>query len=212
MHHDHNHTTSIRRRLTRGAALGAVLTGLLATSVSAATTDVEATEAKTFSPSAVATTAGNSVHWFGTPGGAEEHSVRQDAGIFDSGVPQSGLSYTRNFSAGTFPYHCEKHRDQGMVGQVAVAPQALTAPTGLPFTVRWATSASNTGTRFDVQYRIGTGTWRNWALNTQARSMVFGRNNVPVRLARGKTYSFRVVSRLGTSRSGLSPVKSFRVS
>ena len=204
-----NHTTSIRRRLTRGAALGAVLTGLLATSVSAATIDVEATEAKTFSPSGVATTAGNSVHWFGTPGGTEEHSVRQNAGIFDSGNPQTGLNFSRNFSAGTFPYHCEKHVGQGMVGRITVKPQVLTAPTGLPFTVKWASTASNTGNTFDVQYRIGSGTWRNWFSDTSARSAVFGNRSRPVRLARGKTYSFRVWSQAGAARSDMSPVKSF---
>jgi plastocyanin len=208
--YDHARTKSIRRRLTRGAALGAVLTGLMATSVSAATTNVEATELKTFSPRAVATTMGNSVHWFGTAGGAEEHSVRQDAGVFDSGAPQVGLNYTRNFSAGTFGYHCEKHGDQGMVGQVAVKPKVLAGPTGLAFTVQWAAASSNTGNRFDVQYRVGSGAWRNWLNDTSARSAVFGTRSRPVRLVRGKTYSFRVWSQAGTARSGASPVQSFR--
>jgi len=203
------------RRLTRlvpGLGIGVLLTGLMTWSVSAATTQVEATDAKRFSPSTVSTTVGGSVHWFGTPGSTVDHSVHQDAAVFDSGDPAPGLSFDRTFSAGTFGYRCEKHGDQGMVGTVRVAPQTLTAPAGLPFTVKWAASTSNTGNRFDVHYRIGGGAWKVWMNNTSARSKVFGASNQPVRLVRGQTYSFRVRSGVGatTVESGFSPVKSFR--
>lgn len=207
----YTHTQTHRSRLVRGLAIGAVLTGGLASSVSAATTEVEATDAKTFNPSSVTSAVGGSVHWLGTPGSAEEHSVRQDAGLFDSGTPAAGLDFSRTFSAGTFAYHCEKHADQGMTGQVKVAPQVLRGPRGLPFTVKWATAASNTGSRYDVQYRIGAGRWKTWLGNTGLRSKVFGAKSSPVRVRRGKTYAFRVVSRTSsTVKSGLSPVKSFR--
>jgi len=207
----HTSTTAFsRRRWARGLALGTMLTGLIASSVSAATTGVEATDDKLFTPSTVTSAVGSSVHWFGTPGSTTEHSVRQNAGLFDSGVPQPGLNYTRTFSAGTFAYHCEKH-GLAMSGQVKVAPQVLSAPRGLPFTVKWATT-TQTGNRFDVQYRVGAGAWKTWKRSTTARSAVFGARSAPVRVVRNKTYSFRVVSRLGTARSGLSPVKSFRAS
>lgn len=205
------HTSTIRRRITKGAGLGIVLTGLLATSVSAATSEVEATDDKTFVPGNITQTVGGSVHWFGTPGSTTEHSVLQDQSIFSSGAPRTGLDFTRVFSAGTFAYHCAKH-GLPMNGQVRVAPQVAAAPTGLPFTVKWATAASNTGTGYDVQYRIGSGTWRNWKSNTSAPSAVFGARSNPVAVARGKTYSFRVVSRTGAAKSGLSPVKSFTAS
>ncbi len=203
-------TTFSRRRWVRGLALGTVLTGLLASSVSAATTSVEATDDKLFTPSTVISAVGSSVNWFGTPGSTTKHSVRQNAGLFDSGVPRAGLNYTRTFSAGTFAYHCEEH-GLAMSGQVKVAPQVQAAPRGLPFTVRWATT-TQTGTRFDVQYRVGAGAWKMWKRNTLARSAVFGARSAPVRVVRNKTYSFRVVSRLGTAKSGLSPVKRFRAS
>jgi plastocyanin len=210
--HHTTHRATHRTRLLRGLSLGVVLTGVFASSVSAATIQVGATDNRTFVPGNVTTALGNTVRWAGTPAGStEEHSVRQDAGLFDSGNPVAGLDFRRTFSAGTFPYHCEEHGDQGMRGQVRVAPQTTAAPAGLPFTVRWAGSGSNTGSRFAVQYRAGAGAWRTWQSNTSARSAVFGARNRPVRLVRGRTYSFRVRSGTSTVKSGLSPVKSFRV-
>jgi plastocyanin len=202
---------SHRSRLVRGLTLGVVVTGVFASSVSAATTQVAANDDRTFSPSSVTQSVGGGVHWAAS--GIDEHSVTQDQAVFDSGAAVAGLDFARVFSAGTFAYHCEKHGDQGMRGQVRVPPQVLASPRGLPFTVRWATAASNTGSRFDVQYRVGSGAWRTWKANTTARSAVFGARSAPVRLVRRKSYSFRVVSRLSTSaRSGLSPVRTFRPS
>jgi len=204
---------SLRRsRLARGSVLAVALVGLLATSVSAATTQVGATDDRTFNPRNVNQAVGGSVHWAGTPAvSTDEHSVRQDAGIFDSGNPTPNLNFTRKFSAGTFAYHCEEHGDQGMVGTVRVPPQTLGAPRGLPFTVRWAAAGTNTGNRFTVQYRVGSGAFKNWFASTSARSAVFGARNRPVRLVRGRTYAFRVSSGAGAARSAISPVKSFRV-
>lgn len=197
-----------RSRVVRGVALGAVLTGLFASSVSAATTEVAATDSKTFSPANITAAVGGSVHWTGQ---ASEHSVLHNARVFDSGTPVAFLDYRRSFSAGTFAYHCAKH-GLAMSGQVRVAPQVLAKPAGLPFTVRWGTAASNTGNRFQVQYRIARGPWKTWLGNTTLRSRVFGAKSSPVRVQRGKTYSFRVVSKTSsTAKSGLSPVKSFRV-
>ena len=94
-----------------------------------------------------------------------------------------------------------------------MAPQAVSAPAGLPFTVRWAAPGTNTGNSFDVMYRVGSGPWKTWRNNTSAKSMVFGRGG-PVAVARGKTYSFKV--RSGSApvgrQSGFSPVKVFRAS
>jgi plastocyanin len=206
------HISSIRGRIAKGIGLGIVLTGLLASSVSAATLNVDVNDGRFFSPRAVNQTPGGSVHWLAS--GVDDHSVTSDQGLFDTGAPAAGVDFTRTFSAGTFPYHCRKHGINGgtMLGVVTVAPQVAAAPTGLPFTVKWATAASNTGAGYDVQYRIGSGTWRNWKSNTSAPSAVFGARSNPVAVARGKTYSFRVVSRTGTAKSGLSPVKSFRAS
>ena len=207
-----NHTSSIRSRIARGAGLGAVLTIGLASAVSAATTSVDVNDDRFFNPRAVSQTPGGSVHWRAS--GVDDHSVTSDQGLFDTGAPRAGVDFTRTFSAGTFAYHCRKHGINGgpMVGVVTVAPQVVAAPSGLPFTVKWATAASNTGNAYDVQFRVGSGAWRSWKSNTSAPSAVFGAKSSPVAVARGKTYSFRVVSRTGAAKSGLSPVKSFRAS
>jgi len=205
-----NHTSSIRSRVAKGVGLGIALTALVVSSASAATRDVEATDDKVFVPGNLTQTVGGSVHWFGTPGSTTEHSVLQNQNLFSSGAPRTGLNFTRVFSAGTFDYHCAKH-GLPMSGQVRVAPQVAAAPAGLSFTVKWATAASNTGRTYDVQYRVGTGAWRTWK-STGAASAVFGARSAPVKVARGKTYSFRVVSRSGAAKSGASPVKSFRAS
>jgi plastocyanin len=203
-------TTNLLRRgrLVRGLVLGTLLTGVLASSVSAATTQVDVSDSRQFLPGSVTQAVGGGVHWRAS--GADDHSVTSDQGLFASGAAAPGLDFTRTFSAGTYPYHCLEHGDQGMRGQVRVAPQVLAAPAGLPFTVQWANARTNTGTRFDVQYRVGAGAWRSWKAGTAGRSAVFGARSAPVRVARGKTYSFRVTSRLGAARSGLSPVRTFR--
>ena len=197
-----------RRRLGRGLVLGALLTGVLASSVSAATTQVDVNDSRRFLPGSVTQTVGGRVHWQAS--GSDDHSVTSDQGLFGTGTAAAGVNFTRTFSAGTFPYHCEEHATQGMRGTVRVAPQVLSAPAGLPFTVKWAAAGTNTGTRFDVQYRVGSGAWKAWKTTTSAKSAVFGARSAPVRVVRGKSYSFRVTSKIGTARSSLSPVKTFR--
>lgn len=204
-----DHTTSTRRRLLRGTGLGAGLTVALASAVWAATTQVEVSDNKVFNAPSVKQTPGGRVHWLAS--GVDAHSVTSDQLLFDTGQPRAGVDFTRTFSAGTFRYHCRKHGDQGMVGVVSVAPRVAAAPAGLPFTVTWATAASNTGNRYDVQYRVGTGRFKTWLGGSSARSAVFGARSRPVRLVRGKTYTFKVRSRAGTGASAYSPLRTFRV-
>ena len=90
-------------------------------------------------------------------------------------------------------------------------PQVSSAPAGLAFTVKWAAAGTNTGTSFDVKYRVGSGPFKTWRTNTTAKSLVFGKGG-PVAVARGKTYSFQVRSGTGARESLFSPVKPFRAS
>ena len=199
-----------RTRLVTGLATGAFAAGLLAASpVDAATKDVDVNDGKFFSPQTVSAAVGGSVHWAAS--GVDDHSVTQDDLLFDTGTPRAGLTLTRTFSAGTYPYHCSKHGDQGMVGTVNVAPQVVSAPAGLAFTVKWAAAGTDTGTTFDVKYRVASGPWKTWRNNTSAKSMVFGKGG-PVAVARGKSYSFQVRSGTGAKESLFSPIKPFRAS
>jgi plastocyanin len=198
---------------TLGLAAAVVAAGLLAsTPVAAATKDVEATSEKRFDPSTVTATVGGNVHWFSLPDGVD-HTVTQNSQLFDSGAVKDAFNFTQTFSAGTYPYHCEKHGTptSGMRGTVKVPPQVSSAPAGLAFTVKWAAAVVDTGTTFDVKYRVASGPWKTWKTNTTAKSLVFGKAG-PVGVARGKTYSFTVVSREGTKKSLVSPAKSFRAS
>jgi plastocyanin len=199
-----------RTRIFGGFAGVAVAAALVAASpVFGVTRNVDVNDGKFFSPRSLSSTVGGSVHW--TASGIDDHSVTQDNFVFDSGAPRANLDFTKKFSAGTYHYHCRKHGDQGMVGTVTVLPQVTSAPAGLPFTVKWAAAGTNTGTSFDVMYRVGSGGWKTWRNNTSARSMVFGKGG-PVAVARGKSYSFKVRSGSGASESLFSPVKTFRAS
>lgn len=199
-----------RGKWSVGLAAAAVAAGLLgAAPVGAATKNVDVNDGKFFSPQNISSAVGGSIHWAAS--GIDDHSVTQDNALFDTGAAAPNVNLTRKFSAGTFPYHCRKHGDQGMRGTVRVAPQALSAPAGLAFTVRWAAAGTQTGSSFDVKYRVGSGAWKTWRNNTSAKSMVFGKGG-PVAVARGKSYSFQVRSGSGAGESLFSPITSFRAS
>jgi hypothetical protein len=156
--------------------------------------------------------AGGEVHWTRQAGAIHSHSVHQDDGLFDSGDPTAGpIDFTVDFSAGTFHYYCEVHGSPtgGMDGVVRVPVRINVAPTGRPFTVRWATQDTQTGSIFDVQYKVGSGEWRNWKVDTSKLKAVFGKNGNPVVVKAGVKYSFRARSQEGSATSKYSPKKSF---
>jgi hypothetical protein len=92
---------------------------------------------------------------------------------------------------------------------VKVKPSFNAAPTGNPFTVIWADSGTNTGGKFDVQYKVQPSTtWKVWKNDTAQKKAVFGLNNLPVQVMPGKKYDFRVRTEnaITTSKaSGFSP-------
>lgn len=160
-----------------------------------------------FSPSTVSRGAGGSVTWRKTSG---YHNVYSTQGMFSSGSPKSGsFTYSRTFSAGAYPYICAVHPST-MRGWVKVRPTASSGPSGAPFTVTWATTGTNTGSRFTVQYKVGSGRWKTWLSQTSARSAVFGSGGRPARARAGTSYRFRARSHSGDNASSYSPVVSFR--
>ncbi len=178
----------------------------------AATTEVKLND-NFFDPPATKVPVGGKVHWSRAAGARDQHNVAQNNRLFYSGRPTDrAIDFTRVFSAGTFPYFCEIHAGQGMTGTVTVPVKLSAAPAGKPFTVTWATRKSNTGARFAVQFRVGTGVWKTWKSKTKAKGDVFGKRGNPVRVKSGKKYSFRALSKKAKGRgaSNLSPVKSFK--
>ena len=179
----------------------------------AATKQVSISENGTsFSPDRVRVGPGGDVRWSKGAGGLM-HNVREDGGLFRSGEPTAGpIDFSATFSAGTFHYFCEIHGGEsgGMDGVVKVPPRTRKAPAGPPFTVAWASSGSETGDRYDVQYRVAAGPWRFWHRDTSARRGTFGSKGEPKAVRSGTSYSFRARSGDGSAESRWSPKVSFR--
>ncbi|MGH2748449.1 MAG: plastocyanin/azurin family copper-binding protein [Actinomycetota bacterium] len=190
-------------------AASVLMVALASVPAGAATKEVQITNSS-FDPKAVKVAVGSSVHW--TKGTTRDpHNVRENGGIFTSGSQTSeAIDFTATFSAGKFGYHCVVHQSFGMTGVVKVPVSIQAKPAGRPFTVKWATAATDTGTTYDVQFKIGTGAWTDWLAKTDSRSAVFGQGGEPIRVRADKTYSFRVRSRLVDIKSGWSPKRSFK--
>ena len=159
----------------------------------------------------VSTSVGSSVHWSRAAGSDGDHNISQNNGIFTSGAPTDGpIDFTKTFSAGTFNYQCDVHGSD-MSGVIKVKPTTTAAPTGKPFTVTWANAATDTGTAFDVRYKVGSGTYKTWKNDTTAVKGVFGKGGVPIAVRAGKTYTFQVRSQTSnTAVSNWSPASSFK--
>jgi plastocyanin len=204
-----------KKRLTRSRffamASAAVLVTVLAGMPASAVTRTVEIDDDSFGPGTMSARVGDTVHWTRASGSNGDHNVAEDDNstpLFRSGDPtDQAINYSRVFSAGAFYYQCEVHGGD-MDGFVRVPVSIGGAPTGLPFTVRWA-KATQTGSSFDVQYRIGSGAWQNWRSNGTTFDGVFGKNARPVKVSGTKTYSFRARSQRGSSVSRWSPVKSF---
>jgi plastocyanin len=164
-----------------------------------------------FAPDNVGNQIGDTVRFF-SAGTNDTHNVREDGELFDSGLATMlAFTYDVVFSAGTFHYYCEIHGSPsgGMDGFVRIPVRINRAPDGLPFTVRWAAVSSETGSVYDVQFKVGSGDWRRWKRDTTGFSGVFGRNGNPVRVRDGVRYSFRARSQEGDVVSRWSPVRRF---
>jgi plastocyanin len=158
--------------------------------------------------------AGSSFHW--SRGGASNglHNVRQDDKLFFSGNATRGpINFSVNASAGSFHYYCEIHRSSGMTGVVRVRPRALIGSQPGEMLIQWADSNTNTGSRFDVRFRVDHGNWRTWRNDTSGFQGNFGRNDHPVnyRPARHE-YQIEVRSERGqvSKRSDWSPALTLR--
>jgi len=140
---------------------------------------------------------GPSFHW-SRGVGSHSHNVRQDDRLFRSGDPTTGpINFTVNASAGSYHYYCELHgsRRGGMSGVVKVRPVALLDSLIGEIAVQWADSDTDTGSRFDVRYRVDQRNWKTWRNDTSTFQGNFGHNDHPVNYRPNRhTYKLKVRS------------------
>jgi plastocyanin len=124
---------------------------------------------------------GPSFRWSNGGGTANEHNVRQDDRLFSSGGLTDGpINFAIRASAGSFHYYCTLHRFQGMSGRVKVRPIAVPDSLIGAIEVRWANADTNTGSRFDVRFKVDQRKWKTWKNDTSGFHAAFGRNDNPV--------------------------------
>ncbi|MGI8461745.1 MAG: cupredoxin domain-containing protein [Solirubrobacterales bacterium] len=168
------------------------------------TTTEIATGDNFFNPEKVSSDVGvESFFWqWGPPVSSGEHNVSEVGGIFSSGSPETSGSLTVTPSAGTFLYVCDVHgfvngdNVIGMGGEIAVKPTAT--PQGKKALITWATETTDTGTKFDVEQKIGSKKPELVEEKTKAIEGAF-------KLKGGTKYEFRVRSRIGKATSEFSP-------
>lgn len=191
-------------RSSLAVLFGALLVVSLALPAGAAAESVVVRD-NAFEPATTRASVGQAVVWGTGSATNGVHNVREDRKIFYSGpADRVDFTFKRVFSAGTYHYFCESHgfRRGGMDGTVKVPVKLLAAPTGSDFTVVWATAGSNTGTKYTVQYRVGSGAWRNWKTVVTIGKATFTQGSG------GTRYSFRAKSLKGDAESKWSPVAS----
>jgi plastocyanin len=160
-------------------------------------------------PAARSFQAGPSFHWSRGGGSSNSHNIRQDDKLFSSGNATTGpINFTINASAGSFHYYCVIHRFSGMSGVVKVRPRAVPDSVAGEVLVRWADSNTNTGSRFDLRYRVDHRKWKLWKNDTRKLQGRFGHNDGPVNVNLNRhTYKIEARSerRKVSKRSGWSP-------
>jgi plastocyanin len=154
---------------------------------------------------------GPSFRWSNGGGTDNRHNVRQDDRLFRSGdLTRGPINFAINASAGSYHYYCELHgsRQGGMAGRVKVRPIAETDHLIGEIEVRWADFNTDTGSRFDVRYRVDQRKWKTWKNDTRKFHAAFGHNDNPVNYRPNRhTYKIKVRSerRRVKKRSNWSP-------
>jgi plastocyanin len=161
-----------------------------------------------FSPRTQRVAQGDTVRWQNS--GVRTHTATQDAplALFNTGSVAAGATSagTVLVAAGAYPYHCAIH--PSMVGSIKVPVKVapLSGTTATTFTVTVAAQAAPSGFVYDVQRRIGTGSWTAWRTGIATASVTF-------RATTAGQYSFRaMLRRLSTgAKSRPSPAKTVTV-
>jgi hypothetical protein len=130
---------------------------------------------------------------------SQGHAVASNILLWQISIGPSGERAAKLHSAGTHRATCDDGTASYTVAKVK--PDVSEAPAGLDFTVVWATPTADGSWRYEVQYRIGSGSWRTWFDRTSRRTARFNAND-------GTRYGFRVRTiNPGEGETGWSPVK-----
>ncbi len=192
----------IRRFLVGPAVL--LLVGLTALPAQATTVTIADFA---FSPSSLKVAQGATVNWLNTDAGNHTSTQNSPLSLWDTrNIPSGSTSSSVTLRAsGSYPYHCELHIY--MTGVVKV-PIKVSPSTGSPSTIFTITlaSATQSGFTYDIQKKVGTGSFAIWKTGVTSRTTTF--------TGSGGTYSFR--SRLHRTSSGAtsgwSPAKKISIS
>ena len=102
-----------------------------------------------FTPKDITIQAGDTVRWENAPGGAGHNVIAEDLS-FASGAVTSSWTYEHEFTeGGSFPYYCQPHRLDGMVGSVTVEGSVEPDPVAI--------NAGHSGNWWGGQFRGGEG-------------------------------------------------------
>lgn len=160
----------MRRMLVLGLGLSVVVASALPAQALTTVSIVDFA----FSPTPVTVAQGEDVAWHN--GGSFSHTSTQDGALalWSTGTLAAGAtsgSVTLR-AAGTYAYHCAIHLT--MTGRVRVpiqvSPSSGTAAT--TFTITLA-STTQTGFVYDVQRKVGTGSWTIWKTGVTTRQVSF---------------------------------------
>lgn len=161
-----------------------------------------------FSPQIVTTAQGTSVMW--TNDGDFTHTSTQNGplALWNTGSIPPGDSDSSGTirGAGVYPYRCTIHPSL-MTGKVRVPIQVspTSGTTSTDFTITLA-SATQSGIVYDVQRKVGDGTWQSWMTGVTTRTVTFDPTSAGV-------YRFRSRIRRTSdgAKSGYSPAKKITV-
>ena len=143
-----------------------------------------------FSPTPIRAPQGITVEWSNE--GNFDHTATQDDSLdlWDTGTIAPGSTADVTLaSAGTFLYHCKFHGGnggQGMSGVVKIPTKVSpsSGKVGTTFTVTVSTANAPTGFVFDVQRKVGSGSWARWKRGVTSGSLTS-------RPSSASTYAFR---------------------
>jgi len=198
-----------KRRIGRslGLLLAALLLANTATAATTVTVQVAPNSDLSFSPSSVSIQAGDTVRWVWSSG-QMPHSVTSGANCFSDDKFDSGLHQSNNFTfsftfpnAGTFPYHCIPHCDDGMTGTVTVSNPTQTVTTNpatsvASFSATLNGSLNPHGLTTSVQFQYGPTTSYGFTTPVQTQTGNTLRNitaNI-IGLSASHIYHFRIVA------------------